>query len=104
MGMDLTGAVLTTAAIRESTDNIKATAKNIEETMNTVGQIMTTLTGQSEGGLIKQTTEAVEQLTELVVTLIDSIHKIANAITSFLEDMLEFDQKAMILLTASLEG
>lgn len=103
MGMELTGVVLATSDIRRATNNINAAASSIEETMKAVDQTMTTLTGQSEGSLIEKTTEAVRQLSDLIVTLIDSIHNIASAIMSFLEDILAFELKAKNLLEASLE-
>lgn len=101
MGFDLIGASLTTSEVKDASNRISMIATCIEGVMKSVDNIMTTLTGQSEGGLIQKTTIAVEQLTELIVTVIECIHKISNAIMSYLEDMLDYDQRAKELLLNS---
>lgn len=101
MGFDLIGASLTTSEVKDASNRISMIATYIEGVMKSVDNTMTTLTGQSEGGLIEKTTTAVEQLTELIVTVIECIHKISNAIMSYLEDMLDYDQRAKELLLNS---
>ena len=53
--MDLVGASLTTSEVRSISNNIQEIGDGIDETMKSVDSIMTTLTGQSEGGVIQKT-------------------------------------------------
>ena len=73
MAMDLTGASLTTSEVRAISADIEQIGKNIDSTMQSVKSIMNTVTGQSEGGLIDQTTTAVEQLNDLCTKLVACI-------------------------------
>lgn len=104
MAMDLTGASLTTTDIRAITSNIEQISKEIDGTMRNVNSIMTTLTGQSEGGLIRQTTTAVTELHALADTLVMCICHIALKIDSYLGVMLSNDQTAKDTLMKSLES
>lgn len=104
MAMDLTGASLSTAEIREITKNIEQISKDINRTMGNVDDIMTTLTGQSEGGLIDKTIEAVNDLTRLMDTLTDCIFYIGNKIANYLEIMLINDNDAKETLMKSIES
>lgn len=104
MAMDLTGASITTTEVREITNNIEQISKDIKTTMENVDDIMTTLTGQSEGGLIDKTTEAVKDLTVLMDTLVECIFYIGNKIAGYLEIMLTNDKEATETLMKSIES
>lgn len=104
MAMDLTGASITTTEVREITNNIEQISKDIKTTMGNVDDIMTTLTGQSEGGLIDKTTEAVKDLTVLMDTLAECIFYIGNKIAGYLEIMLTNDKEATETLMKSIES
>lgn len=104
MAMDLTGASLTTTEIREITKNIEQISKDIDSTMGNVDDIMTTLTGQSEGGLIDKTTEAVQQLNKLMDVLVCSILNIGLKIGEYLNVMLTQDQEGADILRKSIES
>lgn len=104
MAMDLTGASITTTEVREITNNIEQISKDIKTTMVNVDDIMTTLTGQSEGGLIDKTTEAVKDLTVLMDTLVECIFYIGNKIAGYLEIMLTNDKEATETLMKSIES
>jgi hypothetical protein len=104
MAMDLTGASITTTEVREITNNIEQISKDIKTTMGNVDDIMTTLTGQSEGGLIDKTTEAVKDLTVLMDTLVECIFYIGNKIAGYLEIMLTNDKEATETLMKSIES
>ncbi len=104
MAMDLTGASITTTEVREITKNIKQIGTDLNDTMESVNDIMTTLTGQSEGGLITKTTTAVQQLTMLADKLVEGIALIALKTESYLTTMLSNDTAAKETLIRSLES
>lgn len=104
MGMDLTGASLTTSEVREITNNIEQIGKGIEETMKSVDGIMTTVIGQSEGGLIEKTTDAVQQLNKLMDVLVSSILNIGLKIGEYMNVMLNHDKEAAETLKRSIES
>lgn len=104
MAMDLTGVSITTTEVREITKNIKQIGDDFNDTMKTVNEIMTTLTNQSEGGLIQKTTTAVEQLTELANKLVDGIALIVLKTQSYLSAILSNDTAAKETLIRSLES
>lgn len=104
MGMDLTGASLTTSQVLEISADIEQIGKDIDNTMKSVKSIMDTITGQSEGGLIEQTTTAVQQLNELCLTLVACIMNIGFKIGDYLTAMLNRDQEAAATLRASVEA
>ena len=104
MAMDLTGASLTTADVREISGNIEQISRNIDGTMKSVNSIMTTVTGQSEGGLIIQTTTAVQQLNGLCETLVSCIMNIGLKIGDYLMAMINHDQDAASTLRSSIES
>ena len=104
MAMDLTGASLTTAEVREISGNIKDIGNNIDETMKSVKSIMDTVTGQSEGGLIEQTTTAVQQLNDLCLTLVSCIVNIGIGIGDYLMAMINRDSEAADALRESVQA
>lgn len=104
MAIDLTGASLTTSEVREISGNIEQVAKDIDGTMKSVNSIMATVTGQSEGGLINQTTTAVQQLNTLCETLVSCIMNIGLKIGDYLMAMLNHDQDAASTLRSSIES
>ncbi len=104
MAMDLTGASLTTAEVREITKNIEQIGNDLDDTMKSVNDIMTTLTGQSEGGLIEKTTTAVQQLNKLMDVLVCSILNIGLKIGDYLNVMLTHDKEAAETLRKSIEA
>lgn len=104
MAMDLTGASLTTAEVREITKNIEQIGNDLDDTMKSVNDIMTTLTGQSEGGLIEKTTTAVQQLNKLMDVLVSSILNIGLKIGDYLNVMLTHDKEAAETLRKSIEA
>lgn len=101
MGMDLVGASLTVSEVREISGNIEKIANNIDDTMKTVSSLMTTLSGQSEGGLIQKTDESVVQLGSLVTTLVTSIIGIGVGIGEYLKTVIYNDQQAADTLEKS---
>lgn len=104
MAMDLIGASLTTNEVEEISSSIEQIAKNIDATMKSVSDIMTTLTGQSEGGLIQKTEEAVKQLYQLCLTLVSCLVDIGLKIGAFLDAMLSYDADAANTLKNSIEA
>lgn len=104
MAMDLTGASLTTSEVREITQNIKNIGNDLNETMKSVNDIMTTLTGQSEGGLIENTITAVQQLNKLMEVLVCSILNIGLKIGEYLNVMLTQDREGAEILKRSIES
>lgn len=104
MAMDLVGASLTTSEVREISGNIKQIGNDLDETMKTVNDIMTTLTGQSEGGVIDKTSTAVQQLSELAETLVESIINIGIGIGEYLKEMIYQDNQAAETLQKSTES
>lgn len=104
MAMDLIGASMTTSEVRAISADIERIARDIENTMKSVNNIMGIITGQSEGGLIEQTTTAVVQLNTLCETLIACIANIAMKIGEFLRAMLTHDQEATESLKRSIES
>lgn len=101
---DFTGAFLSTSEVREISADIKQIGEDIKETMGDVKEIMDTVTGQSEGGLIEQTTTAVQQLNELCETLVACIMNIGLKIGDYLTAMLNRDQEAANTLRTSIES
>lgn len=104
MAMDLEGASLTTSEVRSISSEIEQIGKAIRNTMEYVQEIMETLTGQSEGGIIDLATVAVKQLGELCETLIDCIASIATKIFDYLQAMINNDQEAADSLRKSTES
>ena len=104
MAMDLTGASLTTSEVRAISADIEQIGKNIDSTMQSVKSIMNTVTGQAEGGLIDQTTTAVEQLNDLCTKLVACIMNIGLKIGDYLMTMLNRDQEAAETLRHSIES
>lgn len=104
MAMDLTGASITTAEVREITQNIKNIGNDLDDTMKSVNDIMTTLTGQSEGGLIENTTTAVQELNKLMDVLVCSILNIGLKIGEYLNVMLTQDQEGADILRKSIQS
>lgn len=104
MGMDIIGASLTTNEVRTISETIKQVSANFEETMKNVSNIMTTLTGQSEGGIITQVTVAVEKLNELIAKLVDCIINIGLKIGDYVKAMLNWDGEAAIKIRESIES
>lgn len=104
MGWDRMGASLTTKEVREASKNIEQISKDITETMNEVYKTMTILTGESEGGVIKETTTAVQQLDELCKTLVACIMDIGIKIGDYLMAMINHDQEAANTLRNSIES
>ena len=103
MALDITGASLTTAEVKEISKNIKDISNDISNTMNEVNNIMTTLTGQSEGGVIDKTNDAVLQLNELCLTLVSCIMNIGLKIGDYLVAMINHDQEAAETMRNSIE-
>ena len=104
MAMDLMGASLTTHEVEEISSNIEQIGKNIDAAMKSVNDIMTTLTGQSEGGLIQKTEEAVKQLYQLCLTLVACLMDIGLKIGAFLDAMINHDAEAANTLRNSIEA
>jgi phage-related protein len=104
MALDLTGASLTTAEVKEISTNIKTIGENIDKTMQSVNSIMTTITGDSEGGLIDQTVTAVQNLNELCATLVAGIMNIGLKIGDYLVTMINQDEDAASALRRSIES
>lgn len=102
MAMDITGASLTRGEVQEISSNIEQISKDIDSTMKSVSGIMTTLTDQSEGGLIKQTTTAVQQLNGLCETLVACILNIGIKIGDYLKVMFTQDGEAAEKLKESI--
>lgn len=103
MAMDITGASLTTGEVREISDNIKHISDDIKETMGNVNDIMTELTGVSEGGSIDNAKIAVVQLNDLCLTLAACIMNIGLKIGDYLVAMINRDQEAAETLRNSIE-
>lgn len=101
---DLTGAFLSTSEVREISADIKQIGENIKETMGDVKDTMDIVTGDSEGGLIEQTTTAVRQLNELCETLVACIKNIGLKIGDYLMTMINQDQEAANTLRTSIES
>lgn len=72
--------------------------------MKSVDNIMTTLTGQSEGGVIKKTETAVKELSSLAATLVTSIIGIGIGIGEYLNEMISQDNQAAETLQKSTES
>ena len=72
--------------------------------MGVFDEIMTTLTGQSEGGLIEKTVVAAEQLVEGVSNLLDCIMELANKIFGYLENLLQEDNELANTLQAQINA
>ena len=98
--MDLVGASLTTSEVRSISNNIQEIGDGIDETMKSVDSIMTTLTGQSEGGVIQKTETAVKELSSLATTLVTSIIGIGD----YLKEMINQDNQAAETLQRSRES
>ncbi len=102
--MDLVGASLTTSEVRSISNNIQEIGDGIDETMKSVDSIMTTLTGQSEGGVIQKTETAVKELSSLATTLVTSIIGIGIGIGDYLKEMIDQDNQAAETLQRSRES
>ncbi|MDO5781682.1 MAG: hypothetical protein Q4P27_04425 [Eubacteriales bacterium] len=104
MAMDLVGASLTTSEVRDISRNIEEIGNGIDETMKSVDNIMTTLTGQSEGGVIQKTETAVKELSSLATILVTSIIGIGIGIGDYLKEMISQDNQAAETLQKSTES
>lgn len=100
----LAGVKLTTSELRAITGDIKGISGDIDGIMKDFQSIMTTLTGQSEGGLINQTTTAATQLFDGVMKLSKCFLNLGLKIGDYLNAMLSGDQNLAMELRERIES
>lgn len=100
---DLAGVKLTTSEVRAVTEDIKVITSDINDIMGNFKNIMTELTGQSEGGLIEQTVVAAEQLYDGVIRLAKCFLDLGMKIGDYLTTMLSGDQELAMQLREQIE-
>ncbi|WP_418745979.1 hypothetical protein [Frisingicoccus sp.] len=91
MAAGLTGVKLTTQEVRNITGNIKGISSDVDDTMGEFQEIMTKLTGQSEGGLIDQTVTAAQQLFNGITDLAKCFLNLGLKIGDYLNAVLQND-------------
>lgn len=101
---DLSGVALTTSEVRNIVSDIQQISSEIDETMKAVDNTMTTLSGQSEGGIISKITDAVRDLNMLVETLVACILNIGLKIGEFLSAVINHDSDAADRITESIHS
>ena len=101
---DLSGVALTVKEVKSIVADIEDISKETEETMKAVDSTMTTLTGQSEGGVIDKMTVAVRELNMLVETLVACIMNIGIKIGEFLDMIINHDSDAAERIMESVQS
>lgn len=101
---DLYGVALTTKEVSNIVSDIQQISSEIDETMKAVDSTMTTLSGQSEGGVIEKITDAVRDLNMLVETLVACILNIGIKIGQFLDAIVNHDSEAADKIVQSIQS
>lgn len=99
----LAGVKLTTSEVRAITEDIKSVSGDIDIIMKDFQSTMTTLTGQSEGGLINQTVTAAERLFDGAMELCRCFVDLGIKIGDYLNVMLSGDQDLAMQLREQIE-
>lgn len=93
MAGGLVGVKLTTSSVRDITKDLEDISGSLKTIIGNFKDIMETMTGQSEGGLIDQTVTAGEQLYDGGIALAKCFLDLGDKIGSYLQVMLNQDSE-----------